>query len=384
MVLAQQDVNAVMVLAPDGTPTSFAAGHEVSGPPATVTGISMDPTLLAFTFSNHAEVRYFRETGGNYTETHTALGSDRAPPLVLPIGATPALLAGTINGVEVVSHAVYGDRTSLSSTSLTGGNARIHLAGACTPNKAKLAVATKTGSLAALVVNQANGGLTTALSLGGEQSPFGNSTLPAVILDHLTNPARVFSAWEATGNTLIQQDFLSSNGSFSLAGPPWLVPGEVKGMALVVHNGDPFLAATSTSGSLHVFSLNGATGDVVVTPGGTPGGVSSVALLPPDAAPTFFFGDSQGRVHAVRAGAELFQFGFPLQLPNGHRVIQPPLLFRVSNGQPWILLVVSETGNGAAKGGHYTAWTLGSASSTPGQWPEYQGDQTNRGCVVAP
>jgi hypothetical protein len=384
MVLAELNVNAAMVLAPDFTPTTFAAGHNVSGPPATVTGRAVDPTLLAFTFSNHAEVRYFSESGGNYPEDHTGLGTDRAPPVVLPSGATTALLAGDYNGAEVVSHAVYGTRGSLSSVSLNGGIARIHLAGACTPNKAKLAVSTKTGSLATLVVDQANGGLTTALSTGNEQYPLGNSTLPAVILDHLTNPAQVFSAWESTGNTTIQLDLLNANGTFAVAGMSRLVPGEVTGMALVVHNGSTSLAATSTSGSLHVYSLNGATGDVVVTPGGILGGVSSVALMPSDAAPTFFFGDSQGKVHAVRAGAELSQFGFPLQLPAGHRVIQPPLLFRVANGQPWILLVVSETGAGASVAGYYTGWTLGSASSTPGQWPEYQGDQTNRGCVVAP
>ncbi len=370
----------------------LSSGHKVAGPIPTVPPEASQEPLLAVTFNDNAEMRYFRDNAGalELQAQQEAFGAGTHREAVIqgpPNGAFTAS-AGRLSGQVVASHVVWGTRDATVDTQVATANVAVHLAALCDPSKARVLVADANGVVTGLRVVPLPGNTQrTQAQTTGSMTIAGTAVFPPVVVDAPDPaPARVF-VFRNTGTGMeVHVLSVDINGALqALPGQPLIrATGEtMSGPAAVAVVGNTAqLVVPTASGKLLVTTVipiptTAVVQEVVLNAGVSITGVIAFRTLPADSVPTLLATDATGVIHARRAGQLLP--GFPVNVPAAHTITQPPLVMAYAGATPWHLVVASDVGTAE---GYLTGWTFGEASDASSQWAEYQQGNRNRGCVL--
>jgi hypothetical protein len=368
-----------------------SSGHKVAGPIPTVPPDGPQEPLLAVTFNDNAEMRYFRDNNGAFElqASQEAFGAGDHREAVIqgpPTGAFTAS-AGSLLGRVVASHVVWGARNATLDTPVATANVAVHLAALCDPSKARVLVADANGVVTGLRVVPLPGNTqNTQAQTTGTIPIAGTAVFPPVVVDAPDPaPARVFVFRNTANGLEVHALQVDSNGALqAVPGQPLiLATGEtMSGPAAVAVVGNTAqLVVPTASGKLLVTTViplpSAVVQEVQLNAGVAITGVIAFRALPADTSPTLLATDATGVIHARRAGQLLP--GFPVNVPPTHTITQAPLVMAYPGATPWHLVVASDVGTAE---GFLTGWTFGEASDASNQWTEYQQGNRNRGCVV--
>jgi hypothetical protein len=383
-VLTQKSEPGLLLLSMAGTLAPQVDTVQKPGSPPSTVPAGAGGALLALSFANSGEFRFFGGAGsGPLTEDLPAANPGDVHLFSL-VSAAPGgpYLVGISSQGEL--HAVHArtNRAAVGRLSSAEHSQDSWLATFCSPARAGWLVRDLQGTFT--VVDLAAGNPAPTLSPVGNADAPDNPVFPPVVFDPASGPAQVFSV-HANGDTTHILHATIDGTEVSLTSDDNAAPlGHAAALVFdAAVGGQPRLVVPTLSGTLLWAEPVGETLSITEVDPDTGhqdplSGVVAVRLGSAGSAPTLFFGDAAGRVFAFRDGAVLP--GWPRMVAQG-AVTQPPAVVADASGTQLFLVVVSEF-QGA---GWVTLLGLGTPATTGwALWPEYQHDDANSGCVSAP
>ncbi|MBI5495676.1 MAG: hypothetical protein HY904_11680 [Deltaproteobacteria bacterium] len=336
--------------------------------------------VVAYPGDNHVE---FRQAALALFGTEIDTGLHHNVPVVDPAGIV--LLPGY---GETESQILTRDQGAWRWGNYTTSSAAANAFGArlCTPGQLVVDAGTQLTALKGMTSANPGGGTSTALSSADPPA------WPPVVLRDASSVAHILTFRTAGGNSVVYH--FTWNGSalvpgtapgslqvngYVISGPAAIAVqvGGVTPRFVLPTNRGVLLSAPVAFTSTTTFAFTGVAGDNV-----TLGGVVTTHLRRADGLYAIV-GDSAGTVNAVRVsdGAVLAGYGWPIRISGtAPRIVESPAVITLGTAR-W-LVVSWEDGND----GFINVYELSPAAEAAPEveWPEFQRDGTNSGCVALP
>jgi hypothetical protein len=346
-----------------------------SGPPA-VALLNNVPQLVT-TASNNGSIQVLQADVVPVLTSVSTLtdGNGHTWPVTVqvPQDATPLVAFGDFNGARLVTLDLATTITA-HGLDINGGPSPVYVAAHCGASNG-LFVDEKDKQVAFTFNGSSLSGLTGISAVGGApvQGPIIVERTGFNPLILFFRPGKAYplvqgssgvTSLAATGIALGTTNPTSTPALASVGGVTQLVvPAKDGKLALVT-----FFQLGSNTPTFDAITLSLGASDL--------GGAVGVKLVPSDTTPTFMVGDAAGKVWMVRNSAVVSDTTWQLNVGTGRIITNPPAVVAL-NATERLLVVTSNSGNV----GHIQAWKLGSGPFLTTEWPEFQHDSGNTGCI---